>query len=104
MMTETHHIIRQFICDNFIVGDADFTDDDSMLDKQIIDSTGVLELVAFLEERFGIRIADEEIVPENLDSVNRISAFLSRKCAQPIPAAAAVQTVSSGVSLSLEGD
>jgi acyl carrier protein len=84
-MMEARQTIRQFICDNFIVSDGDFTDMDSMLDKQIIDSTGILELVAFLEEEFGIRIADEEMVPENLDTVSRICAFLSRKCPDRIP-------------------
>ncbi|MCS6803970.1 MAG: acyl carrier protein [Acidobacteriota bacterium] len=79
-MKSTRQIIRQFICDNFIVSDDDFTDTDSMLDKQIIDSTGILELVAFLEEEFGIHIADEEMVPENLDTVSRICAFLACKC------------------------
>lgn len=103
-MSETHHIIRQFICDNFIVSEADFTDDDSMLDKQIIDSTGVLELVAFLEERFGIRISDDEMVPENLDSVNRIGAFLSRKDSPSVPVMATVEVVSSQVQLQLGGD
>lgn len=81
-MNETHQIIRTFLCDNFIVSEDEFTDDDSILEKQIIDSTGVLELVAFLEERFGIHIADEEMIPENLDSINRICDFLSRKCPQ----------------------
>lgn len=79
-MNRTRQTIRQFICDNFIVSDSDFTDTDSMLDKQIIDSTGILELVAFLEETFGIHIADHEMVPENLDTVGRICAFLGRKC------------------------
>jgi acyl carrier protein len=81
-MTDVHRIIRQFICDNFIVADDAFADDDSMLDKQIIDSTGVLELVAFLEEQFQIHISDEEMVPENLDSVSRICDFLNRKRSQ----------------------
>jgi len=103
-MTETHSIIRQFVCDNFIVSEDAFTDDDSMLDKQIIDSTGVLELVAFLEERFGIRISDEEMVPENLDSVSRIGAFLNRKRSESVPAMATVQVVSSLVQPYLGGD
>ncbi|MBI3951574.1 MAG: acyl carrier protein [Acidobacteria bacterium] len=96
-MTDTHQIIRQFICDNFIVSQDDFTDDNSMLDKQIIDSTGVLELVAFLEEQFEIRITDDEMVPENLDSVNRIGAFLSRKFPQRIPALSLIEPVPSHI-------
>lgn len=79
MFLEVRRLVRTFICDNFIVREGDFTDDDSMLEKQIIDSTGVLELVAFLEERFGISITDEDITPGNLDSVERICAFVHRK-------------------------
>ncbi len=90
-MADTRQIIRQFICDNFIVSDEDFTDDDSMLEKQIVDSTGVLELVAFLEERFGVRVADEEIVPENLDSVSRIGDFIVRKNSDLVPVMVAVE-------------
>lgn len=79
MVFEVKHLVRRFICENFIVREEDFTDNDSMLEKQIIDSTGVLELVAFLEEQFGIPIADEDITPDNLDSVERICAFVQRK-------------------------
>jgi len=94
-MTDMHQIIRQFVCDNFIVSEDDFSDDDSMLDKQIIDSTGVLELVAFLEERFEVRISDDEMVPENLDSVNRICVFLNRKCPQSVAVVTIAEVVSS---------
>jgi acyl carrier protein len=73
--------IRKFILNNFL-----FTDDesklnngDSLLEQGIMDSTGVLELVAFLESEFGLKVADEELLPENLDSVNRIVAFATRK-------------------------
>jgi acyl carrier protein len=77
--------IRRFILASFL-----FTDDesklkngDSLLEQGIMDSTGVLELVAFLETQFGAAVADDELVPENLDSVDRIVAFLQRKQAQP---------------------
>jgi acyl carrier protein len=96
-MSDTRQLIRQFICDNFIVSEDDFTDDDSMLDKQIIDSTGVLELVAFLEERFELRIADDEMIPENLDTVNRICVFLDRRCLQGAPVVTTADTVPSPV-------
>jgi len=73
--------IRAFIFENFLF-DADesaLQNDDSFLEKGIIDSTGVLELVEWLEETFGIKIEDEELIPENLDSVNLLVAFIARK-------------------------
>lgn len=74
--------IKNFISDNFMVElDNNLSDDDSLLDKGIIDSTGVLELILFIEENFKIKIKDEEIVPENLDSFNKIDMFLSKKLA-----------------------
>ena len=54
-------------------------DDASLLEEGIMDSTGVLDLVMFIEETFGIRVKDEELVPENLDSVNKLVAFVERK-------------------------
>jgi len=79
----TVHIepIRKFIFDNFLF-DADenaLNNNDSFLEKGIIDSTGVLELVEWLEEEFGIQIADEELIPENLDSVDLLAEFVARK-------------------------
>ncbi len=73
--------LRRFVIDNFLFGqrNGQFTDDDSFLDKGIIDSTGVLELVTFLEEKYRIKIQDEELVPDNLDSINRLVKFLERK-------------------------
>ncbi len=73
--------IRDFITKNFLFGSSDsgLADSDSFLDKGIIDSTGMLELVAFLEESFGVRVEDEELVPENLDSVDRLADFITRK-------------------------
>lgn len=73
--------VRDFILDNFL-----FTDDqsslknaDSFMDKGIIDSTGMLEVIYFLEDEFEIKVEDEEMIPENLDSVNNIVAFLDKK-------------------------
>lgn len=73
--------IRDFITKNFLFGESDsgLTDSDSFLEKGIIDSTGMLELVAFLEEGFGVKVEDEELVPENLDSIDRLAAFITRK-------------------------
>ncbi len=74
--------IRDFVLSNFYVADATaLRDDASLLDQGIIDSTGVLEVVGFLEESFGIQVKDEEIVPENLDSVACIHEYVSRKLA-----------------------
>lgn len=73
--------LRDFIITNFLFGDADVTvaDDDSLLDRGIIDSSGVLELVGFLDENFDIEIRDDELVPGNFDSINKLSAFITRK-------------------------
>ncbi len=73
--------IRNFIIENFMMGrDPDqLSDSDSLLDKGIIDSTGVLELVGFLEETYNFQIEDEELIPENLDSITNLIAFVERK-------------------------
>ena len=74
--------IRQFITTNFYVQDEAAPDDEaSLLDHGIIDSTGVLEVIGFLEDEFDIAVADEELIPENLESIGRIAAFVERKCA-----------------------
>ena len=73
--------IRRFIGENFMFREEveALPDNASLLDAGIIDSTGVLELVCFLESTFGIEIADEEMLPENLDSVAAISSYVMRK-------------------------
>ncbi|HRH00216.1 MAG TPA: acyl carrier protein [Polyangiaceae bacterium] len=72
--------VRQFIVKNFYVADAaGLADDASLLDKGVIDSTGVLEVVAHLEEAYGIKVDDAELLPENLDSIARIAAFVQKK-------------------------
>jgi acyl carrier protein len=73
--------VRRFIGENFLFrddGDA-ITHDASLLDAGIIDSTGVLELVSFLETTFGIEVQDDEMLPENLDSIRAITNYVSRK-------------------------
>lgn len=73
-------IIRKFIQENFILDEeAHLKDEDSLLEKGVIDSTGVLELVAFIEEKYGISVQDEELIPENLDSIRNIAGFIWRK-------------------------
>ncbi len=76
-----HDEIRQFIIDNFLMGqDPDsLKDDSSFLEEGVIDSTGVLELVGFLEENYEIKVEDEELIPENLDSIQNICAYLKAK-------------------------
>ncbi len=78
--------IRNFIVDYFLYGQDDgFGDDVSFLAKGLLDSTGVLELVSFVEERYGISLEDEELIPENLDSISRLSAFITRKIGNSQP-------------------
>jgi acyl carrier protein len=80
-MTITVDPIRAFIFENFLfdADESDLDNDDSFLEKGIIDSTGVLELVEWLEDEFDIQIEDEELIPENLDSVNLLAAFVKKK-------------------------
>jgi acyl carrier protein len=73
--------LRQFVVDNFMFGqDGDgLANDDSFLDRGIVDSMGVLELVGFLEESYGIKVQDQELIPANLDSIDNVVKFLERK-------------------------
>jgi acyl carrier protein len=73
--------IRRFIVDDLLFGQEEDmpSDDASLLETGVVDSTGVLELVAFLEHHFEIRVEDSELVPENLDSVTRLVDFVRRK-------------------------
>jgi acyl carrier protein len=72
--------IRGFIVENFLFGNEDGVKDETLfLDEGIIDSTGILELVSYLEEEFSIGVEDEELVPENLGSINNVVAYLERK-------------------------
>jgi len=74
-------ILRKFITDNFLAsaGFDSFDDEDSFMEKGIVDSTGVLELLEFVEERFKIRVEDEEVIPDNLDSLSKLFSFISKK-------------------------
>jgi len=73
--------LRTFIQNNFLLGDKNraIKKDESFLQNGIIDSTGVLELVNFIEETYKIKVEDEELVPENLDSIQNLIAYIQRK-------------------------
>lgn len=72
--------LREFILENFLFGQVStYSDSDSFLKQGIIDSTGVLELISFIEQRFCITVDDEEIVPENLDCIDSVCRFIERK-------------------------
>lgn len=75
--------VRHYIFDNFIMGgDAGrLKDGDSFMAQHVVDSTGFLELVTFLEETYGFVVEDEEMLPENLDSLDNIDAYVRRKMA-----------------------
>jgi len=76
--------IRDFILNNYLFTNdpAALRNDDSFLKRGIIDSTGILEVIHFLGEAFGVTVSNEEMVPENLDSVNNLIAFVQRKAAR----------------------
>ncbi|MEY3759428.1 MAG: hypothetical protein RIR39_919 [Pseudomonadota bacterium] len=73
--------IRKYILENllFTEDDSALQDDESFLDGGIIDSTGVMEIILFIEENFGFRVNDDEMLPANLDSVNNLATFIKRK-------------------------
>ena len=76
---ETKDQIQQFIVQNFYVPEeTKIGDETSLIETGIVDSTGVLEVVAFLEKSFGIAVKDQDIVPANLDSIARMAAFVAR--------------------------
>jgi len=80
-MEQIRQELRRFVVTNFLLeedGDG-LGDDASFLEQGIVDSTGVLELVSFLERRYAITLEDEELVPDNLDSIRNLLAFLERK-------------------------
>ena len=82
----TEQELSAFIVDNFLFGrqTTRLSEDDSFLERGIIDSTGILELVAFVEGRFQITVEDRELIPDNLDSINRLAAFIRRKQQRPV--------------------
>ena len=81
-MTNCEAEIRKFIAEDLLFGDdKPLGREDSLLEAGIIDSTGILELISFLEEKFKIRVSDDELVPENLDTIASLCAYLQKKLA-----------------------
>lgn len=80
--------IKAFIIDNFMFGDgAGLTDDASLLENRIIDSQGILELIYFMEQNFGIKVEPEELSPKNMDSIDNLNEYLMSKLkASPLEA------------------
>jgi acyl carrier protein len=77
---ELQQQIRDFVATNFYVADPNSLEDrTSLLDQGIIDSTGVLEVIMFIETTFGVTVEDSEMLPENLDSIERIASYVGRK-------------------------
>lgn len=78
---EAEQTLRAYILENYLFTDDEsaLDSDDSFLEKGILDSTGILEMIYFLEEQFGVKVEDEEMVPENLDSVKKMSVFVAKK-------------------------
>jgi acyl carrier protein len=72
--------LREFLIENFLFEeDESLTNETSFLENGILDSTGVLELIAFLEETYGIEVEDEEVIPENLDSIANVAQYIQKK-------------------------
>lgn len=72
--------IREFIVENFLFGEeAGLQEESSFLKEGIVDSTGIMQLVSFLQEQYGLVVEDEELIPENLDSIKRVAAFIRTK-------------------------
>jgi len=73
--------LRIYVLENYLFSDdqSELDSSDSFMEKGIIDSTGIMEVVFYLEEEFGVKVVDEEMVPENLDSINNLVAFVNRK-------------------------
>jgi acyl carrier protein len=79
-------IINEFIVSNFLFGDDTLVSPEtSFIEGGVIDSTGILELITFIEDTFHFKIEDHEIVPENLDSIRKVAAFIARKCEENTP-------------------
>lgn len=80
MSDATKQRLREFVTKNFYMADpGSFDDSSSFLDRGVIDSTGVLELVTFVEGEYGLSVADEDIVPTNFDSIDALAGFIARK-------------------------
>jgi len=79
-MADVKNRIKAYIVENYLFGDDEGLEyNSSFLDEGIVDSTGILELIDFISEEFSITVKDEEMVPENLDSISKVAAFVGRK-------------------------
>jgi acyl carrier protein len=80
-MSDIKDRVRAYIVENFVMGSSKFVlnDTDSFMGKHVVDSTGFLELVTFIEDSWGFTVEDDEMIPENLDSLANIEAFVNRK-------------------------
>lgn len=78
----TARAIKSYIVESFILDDSELGPEDSLIDSGVIDSTGVMEIVAFVEQEFGIEIDDRDSVPENFDSVSRLACYVQAKLSQ----------------------
>jgi acyl carrier protein len=79
-MQDVKAVVRKFLLDNFAMGGGvTIADDTSFMEDHILDSTGFIELITFIEETFGLVVDDEEMVPENFDSLLNIEAYVARK-------------------------
>ena len=76
--------VRGFVVDTFLFGEDDgLQDDSSFLEEGIVDSTGIMQLVSFLQEQYRVAIEDEELIPDNLDSIGRVATFIEEKMRVP---------------------
>lgn len=80
-LDELKAAVRTYLADNLMLpaGLADLADDASFLERNLLDSTGVLELVGFIEDTYGVKVGDDEIIPDNLDSVALVASYIARK-------------------------
>ena len=99
--SRVHDEVRRFLEENFLLEAraAQLGETDSFIEHQVLDSTGFMELVAWLEERYGLRVADDEMLPENLDSVANVAVYIARKRAGPLDASRPVPAVASAPDL-----
>ncbi|MFO1336994.1 MAG: acyl carrier protein [Burkholderiaceae bacterium] len=81
-MKDTKALVRRYIEEDILMGGGTaFADGDSLIEHRVVDSTGFLELIAYLEDEFGLTVEDDEMVPENLGSLDRIETYVRRKLA-----------------------
>lgn len=80
-MTSVEQKLRKIVTETFVVGgdSSELRGDDSFIETGIIDSTGILQLVEFVEQEFSLKVEDDDLIPENLDSIDRLVAFVERK-------------------------